>query len=202
MKKLAQVASTLLIAGAVLAGCGNDDKNGDDAKSAEPSATQSDVIEDTDWGEPATGAELTGDGYTYSVPKTWADITKRARSLQASVDSAASEKAATDGFADNINTGFQSSDMTLDALEKSMPTQLKGLVNDLETLPRVTVDGIESLHHRGPAVSAGTKYFLEQLAVPLDGRIAIITFSFSRDLPEKQRDAVVSSVMASWKWTS
>ena len=118
------------------------------------------------------------------------------------MDSAASEKAATDGFADNINTGYQTSDASLDDLEAALPAQLSGLVDNLETLPRVTVDHVESLRHRGPAVSAGTKYFLEQFAVPQDGRIAIITFSFSRGLPEKQRDAVVSSVMASWKWTS
>ena len=202
MEKLAQVASTLTLAAVVLAGCGGDDKNDGDAKSADPSPTQSDAALATDWGKPATGPAITGDGYTYSVPKDWADITKRARSLQASVDSAASEKAATDGFADNINTGYQTSDADLDELEAALPAQLSGLVDNLETWPRVTVDGVESLRHRGPAVSAGTKYFLEQFAVPRDGRIAIITFSFSRDLPEKQRDAVVSSVMASWKWTS
>jgi len=202
MKKMAQVASTLMLAAIVLAGCGDDDKNGGDAKSADPTPTQSEAIQDTDWGTPAAGPTITGDGYTYSVPKDWADITKRAKSLQASVDTAASEKAATDGFADNINTGYQTSDADIDELEESLPAQLSALVKDLETLPRVTVDGVESLRHRGPAVSAGTKYYLEQFAVPLDGRIAIITFSFSRELPEKQRDAVVSAVMASWKWTS
>lgn len=202
MRKLAQVAFTLLLTATVLAGCGDDNKNGSDPKSADPSSTPSDAIEETDWGKPATGPQIAGDGYTYRIPESWADITKRARKLQASVDSAASEKAATDGFADNINTGYQTSDETLDEIEESMPAQLGGLVKDLETLPRVTVDGVESLRHRGPAVSAGTKYFLEQIAVPRDGRIAIITFSFSRDLPEKERDAVVSSVVASWKWTS
>ena len=202
MKKLAQVAATLILAAVALAGCGDGDENGGDAKSAEPSPTRSEAIEDTDWGRPANGPEIAGDGYTYSVPKDWADITTRARSLQASVDTAASEKAATDGFADNISTGYQSTDAPLDDLEEAMPAQLKGLVDDLETLPRVTVGGVESLRHRGPAVSAGTKYFLEQFAVPQDGQIAIITFSFSRDLPERQRDAVVSSVMATWKWTS
>ena len=96
MKKLAQVAATLILAAVALAGCGDGDENGGDAKSAEPSPTRSEAIEDTDWGRPATGPQIAGDGYTYSVPKTWADITTRARSLQASVDTAASEKAATD----------------------------------------------------------------------------------------------------------
>lgn len=211
MRKLAQVTTSLMLAAVVLAGCGDDDNKNDDAKAGEPStspsestpseSTQSDSIEETDWGKPATGPEITGDGHTYRVPKSWADITERAKKLQSFVDSAASEKAATDGFADNINVGYQSTSATLDELEESLPTQLGALVKDLETLPRVTIDGVEALHHRGPAVSAGTKYFLDQFAAPKDDRIAIITFSFSRDLPAGEREAIVASVMASWKWS-
>jgi hypothetical protein len=206
MRKLAQVTTSLMLAAVVLAGCGDDDSKNDDAKAGEPSTTQSeptqsDSIEETDWGEPATGPEITGDGHTYRVPKGWADITERAKKLQSFVDSAASEKAATDGFADNINFGYQSTSATLDELEESLPTQLGALVKDLETLPRVTIDGVEALHHRGPAVSAGTKYFLDQFAALKEDRIAIITFSFSRDLPAGEREAIVASVMASWKWS-
>jgi hypothetical protein len=216
MKKLARVTTTLMLAAAVLAGCGGDDKDSNDAKAGDPAttqsestqsestlseSTQSDSIEDTDWGESATGPEITGDGYTYRVPQGWGDVTKAARKLQSFVDSAASEKAATDGFADNINVGYQSTSATLDELEESLPTQLGALVKDLETLPRVTIDGVEALHHRGPAVSGGTKYFLDQFAALQDDRIAIITFSFSRDLPADEREALVSSMMASWKWS-
>jgi hypothetical protein len=202
MKKLAQATATLMLAAVVLTGCGGDKKGNNEAKAADPCATQSSVRE-TDWGKPATGPLVTGTDRTYSyrVPNSWADITKRAAKVQPSVDSAASEKAATDGFADNIDVGFQRCDRGLDLLEDSLPNEFKLIVKNLEVLPRVTVDGTEALHVRGPAVSAGTNYFLEQFAALKDGRIALITFSFGRDLPASKRDAMVSSVMASWKWT-
>lgn len=206
MNKLARVVFTLTLAAVVLAGCGDDDndgKDGSDAQPADPCATQSDGQE-IDWGKPAAGPAVTGSDrtYTYRVPQGWADITKRAKKLQSSVDSAASEKAATDGFADNINVGFQRCDRGLDLLEDSLPDELEILAQNLEVLPRVNLDGVEALHARGPAVSDGTKYFLEQFAALKDGRVAIITFSFSRDLPEKERDTVVFSVMASWEWAN
>ena len=202
MKKLARVTTALMLAAVVLAGCGGDEKSTGDPQNADPSTTESDPIAETDWGKPATGPVISGDGYTYRAPKGWRDVTRGARSVQSMVDSAASEKAATGGFAENVTVGFQASGASLDQLEEAVPARLGSMVKDLQTLPRVTIDGVESLHFRGPAVSAGTKYFLEQLDAVQDDRIAIIIFSFSRDLPAGKRDAVVSSVMASWKWTA
>lgn len=202
MRKLAQVTTALVLAAVVLGGCGDDDADGGDASTSEPTSTPSDTVEDTDWGKPATGPAITGDGYTYRVPKTWADVTKRAKAMQSSVDSAASEKAATDGFADNISVGYQSSDASLEDLEASIRRELRSLVEDLESMPPVTIDGEEALRHRGPAASAGTKYYLEQFATLKDDQIAIITFSFGRSVAAGERDALVASVMASWNWTS
>jgi hypothetical protein len=202
MKKLARVTTVLMLAAAVLAGCGGDDQRSDDPQAGDPSTATADTVEETDWGKPATGPVISGDGYTYRAPQGWGDVTKGARSVQSMVDSAASEKAATGGFAENVTVGFQSSGASLDQLEEAVPARLGSMVKDLETLPRVTIDGVESLHFRGPAVSAGTKYFLEQLDVVEDDRIAIIIFSFSRDLPARKRDVIVSTVMASWKWTA
>lgn len=202
MRKLAHVATTLVLAAVALGGCGDGEADGGDETTSEPTSTPSETLADTDWGTPATGPVVTGEGYAYRVPETWGDVTGRAKKVQASVDSAAAEKAATDGFADNISVGYQSPDLTLEELESSMPTQLRSLVENLEALPHVTIDGEEALHHRGPAASGGTKYFLEQFAALQDDRLAIITFSFGRSLPAKERDAVIDSVMASWKWTS
>lgn len=206
MKKLARVVVTLTLAAVVLTGCGDDDNGGtdtSDATPADPCATQSGGQE-VDWGKPATGPAIKGSdrSYTYRVPQDWADVTARAKKLQPSVDSAASEKAATDGFADNINVGFQRCDGGLDPVEDALPDELAILARDLEVLPRVNLDGVEAVHARGPAVSDGTKYFLERFAALKDDRVAIITFTFSRELPEKQRETAVSSVMASWKWAS
>jgi hypothetical protein len=200
MRKLAQVTTAMVLATLVLSGCGADAGDGDETD-GDPTATPSAPLAATDWGRPATGPVITGTGYTYRVPKTWGDVTARAKKVQASSDSAASEKAATDGFADNISVGYQSTDATLAELEAVLPAKLRSLVKKLDTLPHVTIDGVEALHHRGLAQSAGTTYFLEQFAVLRDGRVAIINFSLGQSLPVAEREAMVASVMASWTWS-
>ncbi len=75
---------------------------------------------------------------------------------------------------------------TLDQLEATVPDQLKNLVKegDLDVLPRTEIAGVEAIHHRAPAQLGQTKYFLEQYAAITDeGNLAIITFSFARDVP-------------------
>jgi hypothetical protein len=202
MRRLARVATTLALAAAVLSGCGDDDAGNGDEVSSGPTSTPSDTLAETDWGEPATGPVIRGKGYTYRVPKTWGDVTEQAKKMQGSVDTAAAEKGATDGFADNISVGYQAFDGMLEDLRSTMATQLEILVAHLEVLPNVTMDGEESLHHRGPAASAGRKYFLEQFATLRDGRIAIITFSIASSMPAKERDAMIASIMSSWKWAA
>ena len=108
MKKLARVTTALMLAAVVLAGCGGDEKSTGDPQNADPSTTESDPIAETDWGKPATGPVISGDGYTYRAPKGWRDVTRGARSVQSMVDSAASEKAATGGFAEQYNKGAKS----------------------------------------------------------------------------------------------
>jgi hypothetical protein len=206
MRKLARVATALILAAVVLGGCGDDagdagdvaDDGGDREPSVTPTPTE--TVEATDWGKPAKGPKVTGEGYTYRVPTAWADVTKQARKMQASVDTAASEKAATDGFADNISVGYQATAATLDELAVTVQDQLEPLVKDLSALDHVTIDGVEALRHSGPASSAGRSYFLEQFVALRDGRVAIITFSLGRSLPVETREGLVASVMASWSW--
>ena len=199
MRKLAQVTTTLVLATVVLSGCGDDARDVDET-TGDPTASPSDPVAATDWGKPATGPKVTGTGYTYRVPTIWADVTKRAKTMQARVDTAASEKAATDGFADNLSVDVGSEDVTLDQLATSIPVELEALVKKLEALPRVTIDGVEALHFRGPARSAGTDYFLEQFAAVHDGGVVVINFSLGRSMTAARRDALIASVMASWKW--
>lgn len=229
MKKIAQITATLLLSSLVLAGCGDDDKDsgsaGDPASetpssetseetsetpseetseetSEEPTEEESAETPESDFGDPATGATIKGDGYTYKIPGNWQDITAEAKQVQGTVDSAAGEANPSDGFRDNINVGFdQAQGASLDQLKASVPDQLKSLVKDLEVLDHVTIDGLEAIHHRGAAALGQTRYFLEQFAAIDDqDRIAIITFSFSRDVKPADRDKVINSVLASWKW--
>ena len=68
-------------------------------------------------------------------------------------------------------------------------------------LPRTEIAGVEAIHHRAPAALGQTKYFLEQYAAITDaGDLAIITFSFARDVPESERNDVISTVIDSWQW--
>ena len=148
--------------------------------------------------------DIVGKGYAFDLPAGWSDTTKKAKSLQASIDTAATEDKPSNGFADNLNVGYNNvGDATLDQLEASVPGQLKNLVKegDLDVLPRTEIAGVEAIHHRAPAQLGQTKYFLEQYAAITDaGNLAIITFSFARDVPESERTDVISTVLDSWQW--
>jgi hypothetical protein len=158
---------------------------------------------DTDFGTPATGPELVGDGYTLHAPEGWQDTTESSREVQREVDTAASAPMTGRGLAPNLNVGFdRAPGATLETLEASIPGQLEEMVTDLEQLDRVVVDGVEMLHHRGPVEAAGTRYVLEQLVTVDDsGRVTIVSFSFPRSSTQQDRDAVVGPVLASWRWT-
>lgn len=202
----------LLLAAALLAGCGGDDGGSSDATASEENTSSApegsepegdSPPENTDFGEPAAGVEVKGTGYTYNLPEGWVDTTEQMKARQQTVDSAGSAKPSTKEFVDNVNVGFDSAPgATLGQLQQTIPLQLSTLVRKVETLPMVDIDGVGSIHHRGPAELGDSRYFLEQFATLDDeGKIAIITFSLSRDLPAKERDRLVRSVMASWRWT-
>jgi hypothetical protein len=198
----------LLLTATLLVGCGgNDDTSGDDP-SPDPSATASESPSATpalrsDFGKPATGPRMKGKTYSYRLPKGWQDATKQAKSRQEFVDTAGSEPTRTDGFVDNVNVGFESAPgATLDQLEDSIPLQLGSLVKKVQMLPRVSLDGIDAIHHSGPAELGPDKYFLDQfITLEEDGTITIVTFSLSRGLAPKERNRLVDSVIASWHWT-
>ncbi|KRF13991.1 hypothetical protein ASG90_14425 [Nocardioides sp. Soil797] len=212
MKRLATAATAVLLSMALVTGCGDGD---DDSKKSEPSespsssastptAEESEPPADTDFGKPAKGALIKGDGYSYRMPAAWIDMTKSARTVQKSIDSAAGEASFDDGFKDNVNVNFaKAPGSTLDDLEASVPDQLAKQIKKLDIRPRVVLDGVETLHYRGQVVDGASKYYLEQFTtIDDDGRITIITFSFSPDLAKAERDIVVNGVLASWKWTS
>lgn len=174
----------------------------DDASAdASDDADESD-LEDTDFGKPAPGAKVKGADYSYTIPKEWKEITQEAKKIQPSVDTAAGEAQQTDTFRDNVNVGFNKAPgATLEQLEASVPQQLKQLAPKVKTLDHVVIDGQEAIHHRGVAALKNTKYFLEQFAtVDDDGKVMIITFSFSPDVKAAERDKVINGVLAGWKF--
>jgi len=215
VKRLARLTATVVLGSLVLAGCGNDDSgsaSGDKAtsgssasESTSESATGSptETTSESESGGPLKG-DIVGKGYAFDLPDGWSDTTKKAKSLQASIDTAATEDNPSNGFADNLNVGYNNvGKATLAQLEATVPGQLKNLVKegDLDVLPHTEIAGVEAIHHRAPAQLGQTKYFLEQYAAITDeGNLAIITFSFARDVPESQRNDVISTVIDSWQW--
>jgi len=216
MKKLARLTATVVLGSLVLAGCGNDDDPGSTSggkatsgssasETASETATESpsETPSESESSGPLEG-DIVGKGYAFDLPDGWSDTTKKAKTLQATIDTAATEDNPSNGFADNLNVGYNNvGEATLDQLEATVPDQLKNLVKegDLDVLPRTEVGGVEAIHHRAPAALGQTKYFLEQYAAITDeGNLAIITFSFARDVPESERNDVISTVIDSWQW--
>ena len=216
MKRLARLTATVVLGSLVLAGCGNDDDPGStsggkatssssasESTSESASESPSETASESEPSGPLEG-DIVGKGYAFDLPDGWSDTTKKAKSLQASIDTAATEDSPSNGFADNLNVGYNNvGEATLDQLEATVPSQLKKLVQkgDLEVLPRTDIAGVEAIHHRAPAALGSTKYFLEQYAAITDeGNMAIVTFSFSREVPESERNDVISTVLDSWQW--
>ena len=216
MKRLARLTATVVLGSLVLAGCGNDDDSGSTSggkatsgssasESTSESATESpsETTSESESSGPLEG-DIVGKGYAFDLPDGWSDTTKKAKTLQASIDTAATEDNPSNGFADNLNVGYNNvGEATLDQLEATVPDQLKNLVKegDLDVLPHTEIAGVEAIHHRAPAQLGQTKYFLEQYAAITDeGNLAIITFSFARDVPESERNDVISTVIDSWQW--
>ena len=216
MKRLARLTATVVLGSLVLAGCGNDDDPGSTSggkatsgssasESTSESATGSptETTSESESSGPLEG-DIVGKGYAFDLPDGWSDTTKKAKTLQASIDTAATEDDPSNGFADNLNVGYNNvGEATLEQLEATVPDQLKNLVKegDLDVLPHTDIAGVESIHHRAPAALGQTKYFLEQYAAITDeGNLAIITFSFARDVPESERNDVISTVIDSWQW--
>ena len=168
MKRLARLTATVVLGSLVLAGCGNDDDSGSTSggkatsgssasESTSESATESpsETTSESESGGPLEG-DIVGKGYAFDLPDGWSDTTKKAKTLQATIDTAATEDNPSNGFADNLNVGYNNvGEATLDQLEATVPDQLKNLVKegDLDVLPRTEIAGVEAIHHRAPAAA-------------------------------------------------
>ena len=218
LKRLARLTATVVLGSVVLAGCGDDEGSGSTSggkagsgssasESPSPSESASESASESPSASQPRGplkGDIVGKGYAFDLPDGWSDTTAKARKLQATIDTAATEDTPSNGFSDNLNIGYNNvGEATLDQLEATVPSQLKKLVQkgDLEVLPRTDIAGVEAIHHRAPAALGSTKYFLEQYAAITDeGNMAIVTFSFSREVPESERNDVISTVLDSWQW--
>lgn len=150
--------------------------------------------------EPADGDTISGTGYSFAVPEGWGDPGPiegfDADSLAADLDDA-------DGFADNVNVILSpAGKVELDQVESAGPGELEGGgATDVSVEPRVTVAGEEAAHISANLASGDTSYLIEQFYVNSDDQTFIVTFSFSPDVADADRQAVTDAVLASWAWS-
>jgi hypothetical protein len=179
---------TLVLASAlVLAGC----------SSSGPAAPDTDVPDSG--AAPATGELISGDGYSYNVPDGWGLPPSE---VSTGADTLAVDLTDDDGFSDNVNVLLSpAGEISSDQVESAGPPELEGSgASNVEVRPRVGIAGEESAHLTALFGSGAVSYQIDQYYPTHDGQTYVVTFSFSEDVPEADREALADSVLASWTW--
>jgi hypothetical protein len=149
---------------------------------------------------PATGATITGDGYSYQVPEGW-DVPE-APVPGFDPDSIALDHTDDDGFSDNVNVILSPAGaITADQVESIGVSELEGVgATEVQVNDRISVAGAESAHLSALLSSNGTGYQIEQYYPTNAGQTYVVTFSFSETVTQTDRVALAESVLASWVW--
>lgn len=187
MSRFLRLGATVAVA-ALLAGCSSG-AGGDSAGE----------VEDLD-AAPAAGVQVTGDGYSYSVPEGWDVPDTDPATIGA--DTLAADLTDADGFADNVNVVLSPAGaVTADQVEAAGAGELEGAgATDVEVRDRVQVAGTESAHLTGSLTAQGASYSIEQYYLTDDDQTYVVTFSFSPSVDDDDREDLAESVLASWAW--
>lgn len=202
-----RVAALAVVSTLTLAGCGGSD--GDDDTSSSDSSSSTDAPDKDDAGDqddagdvaPATGDTITAEGFSFKAPEGWTD----AKDVNPSAIALAANRQDTDGFADNVNVISDPTivDADMDKLESSIEKVLTNAnAKDVEVEDPIDVDGEEAARISAIFELNGNKYRTEQFAVDHDGKGYVVTFSFSEDVPDADRDELAESVLQTWTWGS
>lgn len=188
---------TLLLATAlVLTGC----------SVTAPPAPQGGTGTETETDAPSTGAAaatgelISGTGYTFNVPEDWGTPDQTPAGYNP--DAFAVDLDDNDGFTDNVNVIISpAGTITADQVEDLGVSELEDAgAENVETRPRVDVAGEESAHLTAQFSQSGSTYQIDQYYPTHDGQTYVVTFSFSTDVPEGDREELAESVLASWTW--
>lgn len=211
---------TLAVAAALtttlaLAGCSDDDSDKKDDSSESSSAPASESPSDTTSESPSettspsestseeptsSGSTVTGTGYTFDVPEGWSEQAYPEGAAAQTPDAFAANGADNDGFTDNVNVLLSPvKDVTEEMIEQEFAAQ-NAKVNFEEN---VTISGSDSLHATTTMTVSGVDYDIEQF-YPADseGQVYVVTFSFSPELPQEDRDQVIDQTLGTWTWTN
>lgn len=215
---------TLAVAAALtttlaLAGCSDDDSDKkDDSSETSSSATPSEDVSESptdDASETPTepesaptpsetpdspGSTITGTGYTFDMPEGWGEQEYPEGVAAQKPDVYAVNGSDSDGFADNVNVLLSpASSVTKEQIEQEFAAQ-KAKVAFKDS---VTVAGSDSLRATTTMTTGGVTYDIEQIyPTDAEGQVYVVTFSFSPELPQEDRDQVVDQVVGSWTWTN
>lgn len=202
MRSLPRHAATLtLLAGLALAGCGGGDSDdaSDDTSKKDSSTSAPAPTED-----PATGGKVSGKGYSFNAPEDWRKPSQDIPGTE-QTDTFVADLTDDDGFADNINVVRLDPAPIKDAgpLEKALVKELEGAgAKKVTVRDRIEMDGDTAVHIASEFTQQGATYLTEQYDAIHDGVSYVVTFSFSTDVPQDDRDETAGSVLATWKWAS
>jgi hypothetical protein len=151
--------------------------------------------------EPASGALVTGTGYSFNIPDdgTW-DVAPMG---PPQLDVVVVRDAHDDGFSDSFNVVlWPDAEVTADEFETDGSAKLESVdATDVRVNPRVAIAGAESVHLSALlAESEGVRRWFDWFYVSNAGQPYVISFLFSETVPQEDRDVVTGSVLASWTW--
>lgn len=149
--------------------------------------------------DPATGEVVSGTGYSYNAPEGW---TLQTGNFGAGLDTVVADTNDTDGFSDNINVIVSpAGELSSDQIESLGVAELEGVgATGVTVQSRITVAGAESAHLTASMSQQGTDYVIDQYYPTEPGQTYIVTFSFSPNVSQDDRDALAASVLASWQF--
>lgn len=149
---------------------------------------------------PASGLLIKGTGYTFHAPTGWT-LPDRPQSEDSYAISA---KPNAKGYYDTINVIVSPSNKDDFFTEEVAGAQYLLQVEKataVQVRPRVEFAGDEAVHISSVTNHLGVDKWNEQYLVTHDGADLYITFAFDISEPQKSREALAESVLASWSWT-
>jgi predicted small secreted protein len=190
-------ATTLLVAVLALgSGCNGDSGTGpdvgstSDAPSSPSSSAASDVESGSASAEPATGIRLSLPHSTVRVPERWTEADVPVTTL---VSADAPDSASLISLGEIEGFGSTSS---ADELADTALRVMQYRFNP-KKLPVTELDGVEAYHLAGKIQPLR---YLEEFGAIVDDRIVTLSFEFSPEASRAERDEIVDSVTATFRW--
>lgn len=196
MRRPATALATLVLASSLaLAGCATREEPADDGGAQAPTTPTGPEV------APAAGPKVEGDAYTFTVPEGWGFPPEAPAGYDASMFAADLDDIE-DGFSDNVNViTSPAGEITPEQVETDGVAELEAAnATDVTVQDRVTAAGTESAHLSAGFSAEGVDYLIDQYYLTDAGQTHIVTFSFSPDVAQEDRDALAASVLATWTW--